>query len=699
MAETGSAAPIRELCFEYPDTRKFRRLSLFCHTVLIALVGLLYYPHVAERFGTGFLVGLLVCAVVFTMWTGFEPLLFWPGSRAIVLSADGIRAGRRFVRWDDVVRIDPGQLYLRDAVIRLKLKREKIGFLDIRGCFKRRLGLRLPAYPFVYRDVIPAIRQIRPDLAVSPKLARALQDPERSTAPRRWSLLPVLCVGVGLMAWSVVPGHGGLLSRFVVGNLLILMAVFAAICVPMIRGARDAFLRAALACPLFVGPVITFQFYTSAEHYALEAVVAAGVAMLLAAAVVVLATKRLSRIAQVSIAIVMLAAPTAAYLRGRARVWPVRDISHFIPQDEAPFWGRSDIWMAPWWSDDMDRILHLPTLPTRPIPVHEGSNVVLWLDERLLIRRTEGEGEATEAWAYDLQGAREWQLPVADTFKVSSQQPISPDGRLLAWLDFEGEDEEETTTLRVWDLINQRDAAPPRRLPEAGYRWGANWLDARRIVVAGQLFSGDSDEGFRVALMRVSLDTGEIERSVSARLYSEWHPTLDFQHAFARDGTDQVCFIDLETDEAVTLPVGGGGGLPYPVSSEDCAFRVVRRGRKATLMRFDFKTAAETPVCRVPRALDLHTVSRTARFAVLISDDEMFLAEPLILLVHIPSGRQRYIYPGGMLLSLVGGQSQAPMHSPISPDERMIVWQSYAFFGGQRTVLCYIPDDWPTADP
>jgi len=687
-----------ELRFEYP--RAPWRLALLCHLLMLSLVWLLYPRAFPSEHQWAFLVGSLA----YLSWVSIF-VFAWPLSllthRPIVLSEDGIAVGKRFTPWDEVERINHGPLFFwRGLQVRIMVRGQKIGFFDIPESFKQARGLILSAYPFIFRDVLPVIRCLKPDIPISPFVQRLMADPERAGAPRRWLVLGGLSLNVAAIGLLLSPYCRTIFHQMIAaGALMFVSANFFGWAVPFLRDSRDSFLRCALACPVLVAGAAWAELFGSSEFVAFQVIATTALAMSIAGIVVLAATRQLSGRRQILIALALLATPAAIYGYAKSTAWPLRDITHLISDEDlpTPMWGKSGTYMSVFMEEDVDHVLHMPTLTRKPIPRHEGYNVLAWLDDRLLIRSVGLEEGQRELWVYDFRKEREFQVPTLDDPRVGYTHPLCPEGRRLVWIDLKEIEEGAAARLRVWNVETNQEETPPRTLPPHVQWDSAAWLDAKQIAVYGREPESVHGKPRNLHLLLVTLGSAETRHLVSSHSAANWHPIPGLPSAFATTAAEDegyiVRFVALTTDETIRLP--GTGGLPYAVPSAGCAFRITTHRGKRVLARFDFKTRQERSLCRVPGGMVLMAVSRTGRFAVLGPESE-FMGIPMFALLHVPSGKVHRIRLSGFTMGFGTAEltGTMPYLTPLSPDERMLVLETVSL-GAARTVLCSVPAGWP----
>jgi len=688
-----------ELRFKYPT--KPWGLPLFCHLLILGLFCVLYLPDQSQQFrGTI----IFVCVVYLVAVSGMVwewPARLFTKERGIRIKHDGIVVNGRFAPYDNIERIKHGSRFALagSAILKLRKPEGRFFFNPFKGSPKQ---LVLRGYPFVYRDVIPVIREMHPDVPMSAVVQTNLANPENAGKPRSWLIFVVLILNVALLNWIRSPRHQGLFDYLIVGSILVSVSSYLAnLCVALARDAREAFLQSVLQCVPVLGIAIQIQLWSPIEHFAFQTLVITAMALMFVAVLVFFGTKRLSQAAQVWIAVALLTTPVAAYYYGKSKSWPVKDITSLMPEPPkrgfvSPFWGQSGVHLAGSPSKDLSCVIHVPSLSRKPVPGREGENDVVWLGERFLVRRVRGKEHTSQLWVYDFSRREDVRVPAADSFRIASVRPVHHEGRLVAWIDLS--DKTSVQTLRVWDLETGKDERPPYRLP-GDVRWGAAvWLKDGTLALEGtSLWKKGGPEDPLLCVLRFTLGNAEPERFVSSQRYASWSVTWDFRHALAltKEGDDayRVAFVDLETDEVVRLP--GVGGYPHVVALSTCAFRLAVYGNRSMLCRFDFGTREEQLLHPVPDGTSICGISKTGRFALLASTG--FPQRPGHLVLHVPTGRRHWVYPRGVFSSssVDGWAARIPGRNPFSPDERSFVVQTMGAGTAWRTFFCTIPATWP----
>jgi len=688
----GSRLPQRKLTFRYPTA--LPAIQLFGCIFMLAVFWVVYWGDVPLKGGWS-----LVSFSVLWLFVGCTDvwvwgLSLWRRTGLVTLDTTGISIGKRSLAWENITKISHPRFFARGgALVRLEGSAPKVGFFDLRASFRTQgRPIYMRGYPFVYRDVMPIIVSVRPDLEVPAVVRRLMDDPERAMEPRGWLVLFVLAATAALLAAAARTYAFGVVTHLsIASGLLCLPGILRFIAVPWTKDARAGLAGAALSSPLLVGAAMFAVFLGMGNYAGLQALIAASLAMVLAAAVVVLLVKRFHAGRQVALAFLMLAAPAVVYAGIRSAEWPATNLTQWAGEVLGVIWGEDGLHATAWICEDPPPVLHLPSMTEVPVPGHGGSATVCWLGKRHLVRRVKAAG-GDELWVFDLERKTESRLPTADKWTVSRGWPVDAEGRRLVWLDCDAE--WRAKRLRTWNLAARREERAPIAVPPdmQNLSCSADWIDADKIGVCGKDAQGV------LHVLRVNVLTSQAEAMASAHRYGRWLPIEGFEYAFGLTEQEEdkysLTWVNLKTDRAV--PLDGTGGYPGVAADAGCSFRVRSPGGKQVLSRFDFATAQETTVCRVPGYLGLAGVGRSGQ-TVLLGPAEDLLGMPRYLVVDVATGKTHAIHLTGMgTFSSADYLASMPNRSPLSPDGRRIILMTLRPAAkSEKTVLCTVPPNWP----
>ncbi len=695
---TADSDHVSERRFSYP-TRPWG-LPLFCDLLFVGLF-LALYCGTAPGHSPWYAAAAYLFCVGILRWVG--PVLPW--NIGLLLSKNGITVNRCFTRWEDIVRIDPGPLIFRYALVRLRVKRRKKKFWIIEWPLGRPF-LKLPPYPIVFKEVIPAIQVMRPEIEVSPGIERMLRYPDNAGGAKACLAVPSLVLLGGALTvpfWTFPQSASYYAPILPIVPLLVMM--LGIVSVPAPTTARDRFVQFSLYCPLLVGWGLQLDFFSTAERYAVETVIGTAVAACAISVALFLTTNRLSRPRQFAIAALLAGTAFGIYHHRKAGTWPAVDVPPALCEDPLPtlVWGRDGTYLASLWAEKNTCLLHLPDMTRVPLPRTQGHATVVWLNEGMLIRQVRPEQGPMRLLAYRFSTGRETQIPTADEFGVSFLRPVSPDGRLLAWVDKEDKGDEEAheeraQTLNIWNLETMSRGYDPRTLPERA-PWshgGASWVGERELVVWAQERTACTEDPkpHPLRLLRIDLANERTERFSSTHAFLYWRPTLDFRFAFGDNGRNQeapwIHVVNLETHEVTKLP---GEGFPLAPPFSERAFRVTAHNGRRTLMELHLPSGKERPLHEVPEGMGLAGVSPDGQLALLHADGSLFLS---FLMMHIPSGAQHRLYGKVGMSSGLDPESitAIPATTPFAPDGKRFALATLPLFG-PRTRVYTVPPDWP----
>ena len=684
----------QERAFRYPS--QIHLLTVLSYVLTVAVVWVFCAPGVLGYEGKERIEPMILLFAFPVIYGLVRFLPLWGRYREVRLDRRGITVGRHFAPWEDVLKID--RCTFPDPSIRLRLRYEKPRFLTLKGPLRE---LRLPRSDFVYREVLPAILVRVPGVEVSERARRELDDPEGAGRPAIWFPFVALTVNVAILVW-VLSDMSLDLIRFLIGSAALYLVNSQAhgLWLKTIRDVREDFIRIAFVCVMLLTLGFSFNEFFVGNPGAFRAMAATALVISLLAFGVLLFADRLRKFAQLCIVLVLLATPTATYLHAKARAWPTEDLcDHFDAENFImPVWGRSGRYLSPYGAEDLDHVLHLPDMSTRRVPKHPGTNVIVWLDQRIFMRKAEGDNGAWGLFLYDFTTDRENTVPTADVFGVGRVRPVSTDGKLHAWVDCPTE--EGRQRLRIWNMETRSDVRPPVALPAHDILWeksGPFWIDRKTVVAYGSTREVDraTNDKSSLVVLRVSLDGGPSKPFVSRHRFMYWHLTTDGRYAVAVNEEVAERFVvgivDLLDDKLRMLP--GDGGYPLMTDDPPGCFRVTMVDGRNVLTRIDLPEGTEGPLQPVPRGLDLITVSRTGRFAIFGSGKPMGRASFIVM--HVPSGARHRVDLPGRILSTSEAMFQTKLRLSIfSPDERRFVMDVVSL-GCRAVVLCTIPEDWP----
>jgi len=684
-----------ERVFRYP--RPSWRVGLLCAVYVLGVFSAFCLPSMlrADAAFHGHMTAFFAVLVLLVMGALQSPV--WR-HRKTVLTDAGIRVGRRFAAWEDLKKIDVRGW--PPFCVGVQPRRASLSWRD-RFLWGGALGL--PACEMVYRELIPAILEKRPDLELSKRVRRHLEDPSRCRPPT-WPLIALALLDVVVLSWLVFAGPLHLMVLFAAGMGIFCLNLWVPAMLPWTgRDARDFFVRATFLCVLIAGVATSFTLFIPFEHYELQSLRVVALVLSSAALVVLLFMRSLEAPAcRVALVVVLLVLPPTTYLSFRTQSWHSEDVTDRLADEDIFFtiWGRSGRYLSAWNAEVHDRVLDVTTGKSRPVP-SQAEAVVVHLDGRLLVRRA-GPAEDGRLLVYDFASGEEVDMHARGELRFIRGRPLSPDGRRLAWLE-PGVDD-NTLQLRVWNVETHEAEGPLTPLAGAGLTWRPRevfWRDDATIVVAGSATSKDDPCGDPGSFCMLRVRMGE-RPEVSALVVSSgrsrnWFAAPDGRYVLGlskrQDGPrDWFDLYILEVASDRLTPLATPGSTPVFSSSGDAFFRATRIDGQMMLTRVEIASARETPLLKVPHGLDLAAVSGSGEFALFIT--EGLLMGGMAVVCHIPTGKQHRMYFSGL-------------RSPTKPLPSMM-WSGTAVFspddrrffipvigaGGTRVLLYEIPPDW-----
>ena len=701
-------AALEEVRFHYP--RKPWPLPVFCYVFPALLLWWFCIRHlpsevmIESTFGLAFLTGIFIVCLLdpSTIW------ISWHGG--VALDEDGITIGNSSIPWDKIEMAKPYQFLLwKTSMLQLKLEAEKVSFWSIRKSFGRgrRNTATLPAHPVTYRDVLPAILRVRPELEVSPTIRRYMQEPEKVDVPNRFVSVGVLAAAVAFLVVELWP------FVFLPRDLRRLLFVFA---LPALHGLfagrsptlstynpRGLFLRSAVSGPAlpaaaaFATSMFSGMLLTGSRVVLVTALVMA----LVAVAVAFMGKLTVRR--QGIVAGIIIMVPPAVLLHAGATQWPATDITNAVSgasldRSVLPmqsYWGRDGVHLCEAYEGLENGVLHLPDMSTRSVPRHDVAGRVVALSKRFLVRWFPETLKAAELWAYDFEHEEEFQLAQGD-FCIGGQ-PLSPDGTKLAWLEIGKDDRWQT--LRIWDLTTRREAGkatrpqPAHTRPRRGSTW-PSWKSDDRLVLWGC-----SDQ----EVLAFHFDTrGQLVQTL--RCPGRFKYILGLQDGLrllrltgVRHKSSFLTYtIDcVDMTQQQIRKLDGVGEWPHMVPGTDLGFRVRYDPSGRNLTRFNVRNLREEVVCAAPKGMELYGMSSDGALALFGPAGLEFLPPSVYTVCHIATGHPHTVRTGGMTAEapLIGFGPIRPGLFPISPTRRWLFMSPFGFLDS-RVFLFEIPPDW-----
>ena len=177
------------------------------------------------------------------------------------LHADGITWKNKFTPYDDIISINHHRMPLLRNSPYLKLKQKKVGFFSRPQLIKPK-NIAFPRHPQVLTDIIPAILQFRPDLPVSPRIQRLLQNPELAATPRYWLIFIALIINIILAYLILQPQHQSLLHYLAIAGIFSIYPKFISVSALILpKTTRDCFLDFTLNSTPHVTPLLQGRIY------------------------------------------------------------------------------------------------------------------------------------------------------------------------------------------------------------------------------------------------------------------------------------------------------------------------------------------------------------------------------------------------------------------------------------------------------
>jgi len=684
---------IGDIEFIYPS--KPWKLPLFCHLWILSLFAFLYYGRLPEPVSPAYASAVISYLVLVSIWLWEWPARRFGAGKPIVLSQSGITATGRFVKWDDIQKIQHGPFFFfRHSVVYLRLKPQKTKFFSFST---RRRNLTLIGHPFVYRDVLPAIISYRPDILVSPVVKRDMKEPEKNLGFHPWFVFLLLSLCIILLCLITLDDFQTLLYYIGIGAILDILSTFASSsAIGFANTNRERFIEFALNGMLLAGFAIKLFPFSAADYVVFDVLIKTAILVCVMAIIVLFATEKLSGLWQVSVIWVLIFFPLCMYLYTKSQTWQPRNITELLEKGTSgtPLWSFTGDYLTCLSYEEKGSIIQVPSLKNIPVPEHIGKNQVVWLSNKYLIRRIESDNKK-ELWVYNFASNIEFKIPAAENFSTGNKRPVCHQEHYLAWIDFKKDVNDGV--VRFWNLEENIEELSPMPLPsEISWKGSeAVWLNQNRIAVYTKIAEKKAkEEGRKLAVLYLTLDGKERELYVSSTYFERWYPTIDFQYAFGVNLPEYdkytVSFVNLATDESIEL---SGEDFPISVPRSNYALRITYNSGEPYLTRFEFDTLKDVLLHRVPYNTKIAAVSKTGKFVLLGLKDDI-LTIPVYYVLHVPSGKKHKIHCSGM------GDFHSPEFSAIypgtsnfSPNENFLIL-NIVQVSDFKTLLYELPDSW-----
>jgi len=694
-----------EVTFLYPRIRSV--FPLVCGLLPPGAAALMYLPYTSGSVLTSLAAFLLAMAVAALLPVSIPFLT--SRTRKISLNDEGISVGKKFARWEEITEVRKGRLRARP--VELVLGGRDLGS----SWWPRRFGRRPPrlcllSYPFVFREVLPAVLSRCPNVTVSDRLRSAMAGLASDAHGPRWSAAILAAMALMLVTIPFLARYCDPLPCmmiFFVGMALLFYAAQTAqglACTP--EHQLVAVMFSSWLLPLWL-PMV--HGWLDAPACAMDVSVAVTVTLFLAAATVAGLRMKLNGLGKAAIVAIVVAVGVFVYRRQIKSVWPRTEITHlvgkgahFLPFRWSQDGARCVASSASGGKGEEQRVVDTEALQSIPLPVHSGGQFVWWLDRSCAIR-TVSDGNGPVWVLYRFADRREVRLAAGRYVGVSSRRCVWPNTSRVCWL--ESPDDGNTFELKTYDLEADRpetlDIAWPK---EDRIDWRAcDWLDDRTLGVQGLQPDGNGNGSEcapkRLHILRVDCHDRTVQHSVAAGKFLKWRVSPDYRHVFAggRDGQggSGVYYLDLQTGRTSPL---GGGDVPVWQADGRYAYRTARIGEAGTwLCRFDPSDGTWTRRLRIPENMELAALSPRGRVAILSFRGHRLW--PLVV-ADVGSGKRHRLATSVMSGFLGTGflsswQEQFPHVSLFSGDERRFLLQSLDVSTGLlRSYLYTLPDDW-----
>ncbi len=586
---------------------------LWANLPVIAIV-LLYLPYAhgdARLWLVGFPVVLLALSCLVHFWKPKEILMF----------DEGFRFGKKFTRWQEITKIQKS--WIRVSPIEVILGRRPRQGIEL--IFHRSARtFRIRPISFVLGKLLPAIIANNPDVEISKRARRAMENPKRIILPPRLRSL-LVCIPAGILAmlpfaarhWE--PMNVVILSLAATGMLVYCLFALASLDVQQ-RFAMFLVTGSTGLIPM----AINSHLFLDAPLYAFDSLVILFVAMVLASGVVTGFRLKFSPLQKVIILLCVILPTLFVYARGKSNEWAITELD---------FDDEVSLFMGPYiWADDgslaaelflidhPQSVLDLHSLETITLPIHEGTAFTAWLDRSRIIRVVNTD-EEHQLFEYDFQTSEEHHFATAPKISIEPGKSLQPGGKLLCWL--EGDDYRNYRTLRIYDLDSRQvETHHLDLLKDANIEWRKSlWTDEQTLTIWGLTTPDANDVNVPQALHVLRLDPqgNRLGYLVTSQKYNRWRLSPGCRYAFASGnnvaGDEQLHFFNLNSGKERAVR---WSDYTYWDNDDRFAFRLVgsTHDEGVQLMRFDPASMREDLVIDIPTDVEVESVSPNGRLAI-----------------------------------------------------------------------------------
>jgi len=557
------------------------------------------------------------------------------------------------------------------------------------------------AHPFVFRSIIPAIMERRPDLKMSPIVREGLAQPEDRIEANAPAVLLGLVVMMAACVLALMPTFQNPLNFM----MFVCLPAYLAMCLGgwgtvMSGRSGHVFVKAVLICCFVLPASLMFCLWGDATVIYIQTVAATELAACALALGVAATRFKITIGRQVAIAVILLTAPFVARGAFEESFLPVREIEVDAEDDVElfPFWGRSGEYLTSGYGA-VDFVIDLETLKTLRLPRHgKASMSAVWLDSSRLVRRDRGRSDPPlpqALFVYDFEARRETKIRSARNIGIGGIRPVSMDGKVLVWV--EHDEDGRALSVKFWNLAEEREEPPQEAVPALtdDVRWAtANWASPTELVFAGREgprdARSDPDAAAILHLIRFDVRAGTARRSRFELDWSRAYPTDDFLFAFLRAETEGNIShrVDLLSGKVEPLP---DWNLSHWILSGHHVYALCDMPAGRFVRRVDIRTGRASALHEVPRNVVLVSVSRTNRFAAFFyssSFPEFAVARYRILDLQEGVAYETCL-PG--MLGFVHSTWESDRSSPWSRDDQFLLISSFGASGKGKVALVPLP--------
>ncbi len=654
-----------------------------------------YYNHPPEQ-------SRLVYWFAISFFALFISILIcgWPISRKarqnkFAITKKGFQSGKELTPWEKIQGIDAGPILFRRQIVRLMLKRQKPRFLATSNPPK---AIPIDASPYIYRNVVPAILTMNPDMPVSKRAKKFLAKPDKAGAPIKWLVVVCLISTCAILLCALHSDFQTMLRYQFLGILLMISAGISSFAIPHICNPKNMLVDCTSTCSIITLFVMISFAFSDADFAGIELIFRTHFILTFCAFIAFVVLKRMSTIFQFGV-VGLLLIPLVLYFHETSKMLPITDISTARAENDYStdhIWSRTGNYITDGDGCYIRRIADGKVLhPTKyPQPCD-----VVWVDDKCLVRKVGDINDTTRLMVYDIEEETESQVPTGPHPIAMSICPVSQDGKTLVWLDQQQDQnlrEVRFFNLRTHELSKDAYAIPT--IPEWEPR-GVYWIDETNIVINGGPPRNQKEKtAYNLHLLCVNTNTQKSVDYISPIKCTGWIPTPNWRYVCGIIHTfkpEKMHLVDMIEQQVIDFPYSFADD-EFPLLTSDCAYYVGLHQGQRYLLSLEYATGNEQAVAPVPKGMALYDINNKSGFALLglsnEKQDKIPFARHQVL--DIETGCIRKIrMPNALCIGILPVYKPIPRNakSPFSPDGRKLIIETLSA-EGIHLYLCELPN-------